>query len=184
MNTVLAIYAALFMQLWPFPGPGRASTSGGCSTLADSVTGTSAGNESLGSFSSSTYKGGNFTAASSYTLCSVTLRLAKVSSPTQTAYAAIYTDNSGVPGTLVGTQSANSSMSGWSASEGDVTFTGMSAAITSGSVYWIILRASAADSSNYGAIYRLGGSGIFANSSNGSTWTPSASRTILFQAYR
>lgn len=33
MNTVLAIYAALLMQLWPFPGPGRASFASGLNTV-------------------------------------------------------------------------------------------------------------------------------------------------------
>lgn len=88
--------------------------------------------------SGSIYMAASFTAGSSYTLCALDVKLSKTGSPTFNLRAAIYSDGTG-PSALVGTASADVSASTVGSSIGTVSFTGLNASITSGSVYWVVI---------------------------------------------
>jgi hypothetical protein len=147
------------------------SGSGGCATPQDSNTGTSSPQPMpVGEYTSSKYMSMPFTAGSSYTLCGVTLRMAKVlNPPNMTAY--VYTDNSGVPGTLLGTGSASFNSSTLSSSEGDAAFVSLTASLTAGTQYWIVVELSSVDNNDFTDWYYTGGSAsnVFQSSADGST---------------
>lgn len=144
-----------------------------CATTTDSNTAATSGSEFIGANAGSTWRGYSFVAGSSYTVCKVVLRMAKVGSPTFTANTYIYTDNAGVPGTLIGTGSGNFSVSTLTTSEGDATFTGISAAVTSGTTYWIVTKATGApnDFTNYVNEFVSVGSTTGQSSADGITWS-------------
>jgi hypothetical protein len=143
-----------------------------CATQQDSHSGTTTGSISVGQYSSIPYLAMPFTAGSSYTLCGVTLRMAKVGNPAN-MNVFIYSDNSGVPGAVVGTGSLSFASSGLSTSEGDANFIGLRAPLTNGTQYWIV-AALPVDASNYVNWYFTSGgaSNSFWSSLNGSApWT-------------
>lgn len=159
---------------------------GGCTVQKDQVAGAESDINALAADSGTTYVGGQFTAGSSYTLCAVTLRLRKVGTPTFTLNAKIYTNNAGSPGTLVGTGSNNFSISSLTTSDGDAAFTGLSASLTSGTVYWIVIQSTGSpnDFSDYGIVSGAFGSTTFRQSANGTTWSNGAgSIAIRFTSY-
>ena len=147
------------------------SGSGGCATPRDSNTGPSSPNPmTVGQYTSSKYMSMPFKVGSTYTLCGLTLRMAKINNPpNMTAY--VYTDNSGVPGTLLGTGSASFNSSTLSSSEGDAAFVGLTASLTAGTQYWIVVELSSVNNSDYTDWYYTGGSAsnVFQSSPNGST---------------
>lgn len=159
---------------------------GACTVQKDQVSGAESDINALAADSGTTYVGGQFTAGSSYTLCAVTLRLRKVGTPTFTLNAKIYTNNAGSPGTLVGTGSNNFSISSLTTSDGDASFTGLSASLTSGTVYWIVIQSTGSpnDFSNYGIVSGAFGATTFRQSANGTTWSNGAgSIAIRFTSY-
>lgn len=85
-----------------------------------------------------------FVADASAEICSATARLVGGAPDTNEYTACIYTDNGGQPGTQVGACSAPLTQSSIPATEADVTFENMSAAIVAGSKYWLVLSTSAA----------------------------------------
>ena len=158
-----------------------------CTTSTDSATGTTNGFDGLSSNAARTYTGGKFTAGSSYTLCKLVLRVDKTGTPNYTLNAYIYTDNSGVPGTLVGTGSGNIATTGIGTSEADVTFASMSAALTSGTVYWIVVKATGSpnDFTNYARLYNKSGSTTTQRSPDAVTWTSDSTFVqVKFTAYK
>ncbi len=141
----------------------------------DQVTGTTTGNQPIGSYSGNQYVASPFTAGSSYTLTQVVLRMAKLGSPTFTMTTTIYTDSANAPGTVVGIGSGSIAASSLGTTEADVTFTGLNASITLGTKYWIAVGASATqDASNDVLWYSFGAAAtdITTSSSNGSAWSP------------
>lgn len=153
----------------------RAKAAGGaaCSTQKDTVGGTTNDFDVVGADTDYTYVGWQFTAGSNYTLCMTRLRLKKTGSPTFTVKAYIYTNSAGAPGTQVGTESAAFSVSTLTTTEADADFTGMSAALTSGTVYWIVLVATGApnDFTNFLSVAQISGSHNTKMSATGSGWT-------------
>lgn len=142
-------------------------------TQRDTVTGTSSGTNNF-CFDSNVYLAGNFTAGGTYTITKAVLPMKKIASPTFNIQAAIFTNNSGQPGTLVGTASGIVLANTLSTSFADVTFTGMSASLTSGTVYWIVIFSNNApgDFTNYAIWDSIsgGGSDFSYKSPDGSAW--------------
>lgn len=165
-----------------------ASGGGGGDTLKDSNTAVTAGiDDAIGSFAATTYSGGWFQAASSYTLHRLDMPVKKTGTPTFNVSVAIYSDNAGQPGTLA-SESAQVASSTFAGSETKVTFSSLSASITSGNKYWIIFRAysSPNDFSNFGNYARSSG-GASDNTkiaSDGATWsTNNTFALVKFESY-
>lgn len=182
----LLLCSALHSQDFHVRRVGKAAGGGACTVQKDSVTAAESDIAYIGADTAETYTAGQFTAGSTYTICAVTLRIRKVGTPTFTLNAYIYTNNAGNPGTLVGTGSDNFSISSLSTSDGPAAFTGLSASLTSGTVYWIVVKATSApnDFTNYGYVSGANGSNTFKHSSNGTSWTNgAASIAIRFISY-
>lgn len=81
-----------------------------------------------------------FTAAATWNACSVTVTLYKIGSPTGNLTASYWTDNAGIPGTLVGSWSAPVSATTLGTGSSTITFTGLAANLSSGTGYWLVLH--------------------------------------------
>lgn len=162
--------------------------SSGCTTLADNQTGTNNESSPLGNSIGNTYGAFAFTAGSSYTLCAVQVPLEKLSSPTFTLIAYVYSDSSNTPGSKIGIGSASIATNTLSGSYTNVKFTGLSSPITSGAQYWIVIVSSGSpnDYTNY---VDWGGTSsgctpYFAISAAGSSWsTGNACTTGILATY-
>lgn len=114
-----------------------------------------------------TYSASKIVPAASYTISKVGAPLFKTGSPTFSMTCAIYTDSSGAPGTLVGTASTAVVASTVPATlSTDVDFTGISASVTSGTSYWVVIYKSSG-TDNYSVDYV---SWPFVNNSSGTTY--------------
>lgn len=163
--------AGAFSRARPAAGGG-----GGCSTFRQNNSGATAGDQYIAYDGSDLYFASPFTASASYTVCSVTNAMFATGSPGFNLKCAIYTDSGSNPGTLVGTASAAVSASTIGTSEATVTFTGLNAAVTSGTKYWIVIWVSGGSTSYYTSYlhvpYSVGVStDVLAKSSDGTTWS-------------
>jgi hypothetical protein len=158
---------------------------GACNVSTDSNTATSSGSIAIGQFGFQWFAN-KIVAGSTYTLCSVVLRMDKVSSPTTNLVAKIYSDSSGSPGTQIGSTSSSVASSSLPTSEGDVTFSNMSSSLTSGTTYWIVVYIDASDNSNYPEWYWDGSidSNHIQVSSNGTSWSSLSDHPAKFTAYK
>lgn len=144
-----------------------------CSTAKDSVTGTTADQVAIGNFSSHTYIATKFVAGSSYTVCKATIPFFNTLSPTGSITMYIYSDSPGAPGTQIGTGSGAVLESSFPGTEGTaIAFTGMSAAVVSGTTYWLV---AALTGDGNGSAYAnwpeaTSSSGTIDNSSDGISW--------------
>lgn len=121
---------------------GGAAAAPACNTTVDSITAASWDQNLIGGAGGTLIIGEKFTAGTpSYTVCKVVCRLQrKGTTLTGNLRAYIYTDNSNKPGTLIGTGSD-------AVPVGDVTqdaddeqpFVNMSAAVTAGTAYWVLV---------------------------------------------
>lgn len=146
---LFGIFVPRLIRAQFIPGPGyqaailKAAAGGGgapCTTTKDSQTGAT---NNFADNQSYKWLAGNFTAGSTYTLCKLTMRMAKVGTPAGTITAAIYSDAAGnVPGTQVGTASDAVTATTLAAAEGNVDFSNLSASLTSGTVYHIVIKCS------------------------------------------
>lgn len=147
----------------------------GCSTQKDVQSGGDVEAQTLGYASNSTYGAFPFTAGSSYTLCGLRIRAHKTNSPTFLIYASIYSDSgSNSPNAKIGTGSTAVSSSTFSTSPDNVDFSGLSASLSSGVKYWIVLDASDSPR-NYSPQVGIEGysgsaSDVWSLSADGSTW--------------
>ena len=143
-----------------------------CGVSKDTLTGSTSDVLNCADTTSDKYWAQKFTAGSTYTLCQITLRLKRgYGSPTYTYYASIYSDSSGTPGSMIGSEKSISG-SVVTSSEADVAFTGYSTSIVNGTVYWVVLRTANVDVNNY-VEWCGAGSGTTKYSSNASSWTSS-----------
>ena len=131
------------------PMPAGVSTP--CTTLKDSNTSAFDIGNFLGYSTSYVYNAGIFVAASTYTCCAISPSVKNVGSPTFSVAFSIWSNNAGVPNTMLGTESTPQSSSGFTTSYQYITFTGLSASIVSGTTYLIVGRAisSPNDATNY-----------------------------------
>lgn len=164
---------------------GQAPTAG-CSTITDSATAATSATMGLGYNAGTTYNAQSFVAGSSYTLCAVDVYLTKVSTPTYTLNAYIYSNVSSLPGSLVGTGSSNVSASTVAASEGAIKFSDMSASLTSGTTYWIVLKATGSPNNGTTYIttaYSTGGLTV-QRSTDGTAWTLVDTAVSKYRTYK
>lgn len=86
----------------------------------------------------------DFVAGASTTICALEVEIRRVGSPAGTITASIWSESVDAPGTLVGSASATVTASTLGTSMSAVSFTGLSASITSGTTYFLVLEFSAA----------------------------------------
>lgn len=134
----------------------------GCTTEQDGDDDTGAANWRSINYDTNDWIGAHFTAGASYTACAIKLRLKKYGSPTFKIRAAIYTNNTespcnvvNCPGTIVGTASEEFDVSVLTTSEALYTLTGMSAALTNTTVYWLVLYYSSGATNYYNDYIQL-----------------------------
>lgn len=115
-----------------------AAGGGGCTTGRDSnMVATSS---SILSDDGNLYMAQKFTAGASTTICAAMLRMSEAGTATGTMTVSVYSDSANTPGTLID-ESDTLGATTPGATEGDVNFTsGLSAAITSGTAYWVVLK--------------------------------------------
>lgn len=162
-------------------------SSGGGFTARDTVSGTASVSNYF-AFNSNLAIACKFTAGGTYTITKADISAHKVASPVYDVKCAIYTDSSSVPGSLVGTASGNVNASTFSTSEATVTFTGMSASLTSGTPYWVLLYAVSGgnDFTNYTVWDSIGtgATGSYIAPSQAGSWSafqaPSAGKMVLY----
>lgn len=100
-----------------------------------------------------------FTANGDYTYCGANLSLTKTGSPTMNLTVCIYThdgvEDDPADAGQVGTCSDAVAASSVGTSETEVSFSGMSAGVSSGTVYWIVLVSSAAGDVSNNIVWNL-----------------------------
>jgi hypothetical protein len=113
----------------------------GAATLTSNLSVASAGTEAA---SGDTWLATSFTTdASSYSLGSVTLALADLTSSSVTASLALYTDDGlDEPGTAIGTLTTSSA---YSSSLSDITFTGSNLGLSADTRYWVVLSSTSGE---------------------------------------
>lgn len=168
------------------PSAGGGGGGGGTTyTLVDSLTGTTSGSYTPGNsgLNADAYAV-EFTPSTSYTIVKVVLPLSKTGAPTQNYTCEIWTQSTSLPAALVGSASAAVNGSTFAASETDVEFF-PTAAVTSGTPYYVVLRASARDASNYANWHRVTTAGrIDVYNAAGPAWTnASTTRRCKFKTY-
>lgn len=161
--------------------------SGGASYTLEETFGTDTSNGSnIGNNVNRVYVSSQVTAADTYTLTKLALRILRVdgggSAPNLVAE--IRSDSTGSPGSVLA-ESTNTVLSaevGTSMQWVDFLFAGLS--ITSTTVYWLGLRCSTSDASNY-YTFRGGAisSGAVSSSSNGLAWSGLSSRQWYQQTF-
>lgn len=160
---------------------------GSCDTLAESCTSGSGSGYSLGNISTRKYLSTRFTTSASRSICKIACSLQSVGSPTFSVNAYIYTDNNGEPGSVVGTGSSAVSASSIPTSFSDVEFSNVSATLSSGTVYWVVLVCSSVGDTENKLRWQYGDcfdAEEINSSSDGSTWdTTSTSVSLLFKLY-
>lgn len=133
------------------------SAGGACSTTRETKTGATTGSATWdGSFPQWASK---FSASATYTACKAVLRLSQ-SGGTDTMRVGVFADSAGEPGAQVGSWSDSINVTTATGSEGDVTFSNMSASLTSGNTYWLVLESNGTGLSWY--YYSLPGTSVFA----------------------
>ncbi len=158
---------------------------GGCAnTLTDSQT-TYSTTETMTRWHA--WYGSDFTTGSAYTLCKLEIYIYKVGTPTGNGYLKIYSDSSGVPGTLLATSTttlAESTLSDSAPAFIAFDFEGL--ALTTSTKYHIVYLGTA-NSSNYVAGGVNGGATGHTSSysDDGVSWGPyTANDQINFKTYR
>lgn len=160
--------------------PRVAAGGGACSTIHETGGNTGGGaDREIGQQTINKYQATWFRATNSATLCSVSLKLKAVGSPTMTLTARIYSYSSGSSGTVdspLGTASDVVNSSTVTASYTMINFPNLSASIVAGTDYCLVIAVSSVDVSNY-LHWDVGGDGNFSGhntewrSDDGVTWT-------------
>ncbi len=170
-----------------FEGVGQYKTRKGCDTYsvpigeAVNVQVTSTTGAADQSFSTSTWLGEKLTATATGKLTKVDVRLKNDAAATGTVMVAVYSDNAGVPGTLLARSSiANSSISG--------SYTYISArfieapTITNTSVYWVVVYIQAEGTGSYKISSTTNSTNAKTSSDAGANWS-SASYSLNAKLY-
>lgn len=198
----LAIAAALGAAIEPTPLQAATTIISGlplgglraaCTTVKDSSTVAGLGAHSLGIGSSSMYLATKFVAGSSYTFCGFDALLQKSGSPTQTVTPELWSHNAGtdLPDAALSVGSTTYNAATFPASEAAYHFTGMNAALVSGTTYWLVLHitSGASDSGNFTQWFRnstlaVGGANNVASATAAGSWSStSTSRRLKFNTY-
>ncbi len=154
-------------------------------SLEETFNWTAASNEAVGNTSGNTNKAGRHTAAGSYTIKKIEVRVTESGSPTQTITAYLYTstgDPYNTPDTLTDTSNETldaSTLSGIT----EVAFTfGTGLTVSNGTRFWVRLGASAVDGSNY-IVWKQESGDRVCYSSDGSSWSYEGTHSVSLKTY-
>jgi len=131
----------------------RAAT---CATPADACTGQDDSWIDIAAASARVWNSSLFVADATDTICSLTARLSETGTFPNNLIACIYTDDgvNDFPSTEVSCSTNTVGTAEIPASVGDVSFTGLSAAVTSGTKYHVVIHSTgAADAANFVSWY-------------------------------
>ena len=121
-----------------------------CTGTGDSCTGDDDGSYGVGNDSTTKWTGSQFIADATATLCSLTLQMSENGTYAGEVTACIFSDDGAAkPSTSLGCATSKPGAADIPASVGDVTFTGLSAAVTLGTTYHVVIWSSTVDASNY-----------------------------------
>ena len=131
-----------------------------------------------------------FTPSVSGTLASAILRLSRdAGALTSTETLCLYSNTSDAPGIQIGTCSGTINTNDVPTSEGDVSFTGMSAAFVSSIQYWLVLTRSAAEGAQVRwngltspTLTNISSVGASKISTDGTTWGVNTTYRLKFNA--
>lgn len=151
-----------------------AAAPAGCTTIKQDLMGTTY--TSAGLLAGKTnYVAYRWTPDSSYTVCKIGIRLTKVGTASKTYTPYIYSNSSGSPGTSLGSGTA---FNHTSLATGTNYIDGFNVAVTSGTVYWLVIASTPGPDDYFGW---WGKDSTFLNnygksSPDGTTWTTDATR--------
>jgi hypothetical protein len=125
-----------------------------------------------------------FTPSTSYTATAVDVWLREIGSPAAgTIQVAIYSNNSNNPDSLVGTASATIDRTTFPGTDTATRFTGLSASLTSGTKYWLVVISSTADSGSQLIWTNVSGAFLRRVSETGASWDTTANRGQNFKIF-
>lgn len=152
-----------------------------CDTQVVSTEGSFDDQMSLGYY---TFIGNQFTASESSTICRVDLRLNRFGTPAAgTLKVEIWTDNSGDPGTKI-SESSTVDRTTIASGVNYQTFEGLSASLTSSSVYWVMLEQSSGDG-NFVTTWIITSSSVQRRGSlDGSSWDNLGGATQNYKLFK
>jgi len=154
-----------------------------CTTLKLDYSGGGTGDSRTTANSSSfIYLASAFGTTGGFTCCAASAWLERIGSPSGTLTAEIWSDAAGSPSAIVGSSSNTVNISSVPTSQTETSFTGISAALSASTSYWLVLRSSFTPSGTDGYyLYRRDVSATIKKSSSGSSWSTetSARRTKL-----
>jgi hypothetical protein len=146
--------------------------SAACSTSAQSCT--TANNSADAGMGTYHWKASKFAASGDMTVCKIEVNLKKVGSPTHNITVHIYGSTGTEPNEADIIDSSDAvAANTLSTNYGYIPFTGLSAGLTSGTEYWLVIQNAAGDGSNYVAGQIDTGCDLEEGtlySSNGTTW--------------
>lgn len=156
-----------------------------CNTSVDSSLPSTSGTYPIGDNTARKYMTAKLVASEDYTICGLIIRGYKVGNG-QDLTAFIYSDSGGLPGAQVGAGSNTVTKSTIGKSEEDINFVNMSASLTNGNTYWIVIVASSTNGSHY--INWAYGGGYAAccvsRSPDGSSWVCYANYPAKWMTYK
>lgn len=165
-------------------GQDATSGGGGDSLIYSNGVGTPGSYTGNAEFSFYVYYGTKFTAPGSVTIHTAELRMDRFGTvPAGTMTAAIYTNSSGHPGTLIGSASTSIDRTTIPTSETWLAFEDISASISNGVDYWVVLYASSAETGGSIRWYWENGSAAKNGSTDGSSWDSTAAADLGVKLY-
>jgi len=169
-----------------------AVASASCDTEKDTETGTESNTFIAFRYTTTDWVATKFTAGSTYTVCKIGMYMLRTETPASfNITACIYSDDGGVgdaadPDSLVGTCSDTVAESTIGTSTGEIAHTNVSADLTSGTSYWVVVYSDAVDSDNYArvSLTNTGAVELFKKSGDGSSWTTEKNyNTLRYKLY-
>lgn len=185
MRKLIATLALiLLLPCWCFSQEiivAKKKASGACNTASTSCIATTGSDENVSP--NYYYSASSFTMGETATVCSIELELKK-GTASGTYKVGIYSNNSGEPGTLIGSWSDNYNVSDLTTSYVYTAATktgGLGAALTASTLYWIVVYASSGALQDNLLYYAytdcLVGSNYHKRSDNGTTWANGGNTT-------
>lgn len=155
----------------------KSSGEASCTTLQlDYSGGGTSDSRTTANSSSFIYLASAFGTTGGFTCCAASAWLERIGSPSGTLTAEIWSDAAGSPSAIVGSSSNTVNISSVPTSQTETSFTGISAALSASTSYWLVLRSSFTPSGTDGYyLYRRDVSATIKKSSSGSSWSTESS---------
>jgi len=176
-------------------GGGTAASVAVCTSIEDSVTGTTDSTVTWAEGDVTQYQAQAFVADTSYSICKVDVYVQKIGSPTFTIKARVYTTTSSSPGAQTGADSDAVSVSTFPTTTSNwitFTFSGVKPSISTGTYFLALYTTNGpGDWSNYAgwdkevtSTCMVGAKQCIQYSTNGSTWTEVDNRNMKYRIYK